>query len=347
MDDTGRGLEPEPEAPLPPPPELTEAEAFLNKLRACNEHFEARRAYVSYQIACLKRGRADESVPPPLPHDSDYWQSIFRDDACELLTKANQSSTLMAQVNKYQAKLKAGRQKLGQHEEKWARLCRQREGLSSPPPPPPWLSDEFWPSGAQAANLGLPPPPAPPPPPPPSLLPVLPPFINKLKDVSLAKLTWPALLPFVNFVTDNPSPTVTTPAAQLPTVSQCAVCHKEYNNRRALWIHMQTHAVRWKCQVPGCAKTFSRKWLLEGHVRRHTGEKPYQCHQCSKSFADRSNLRQHIQALHSPDKPYSCQFCGQKYAVKSYLVKHVCQKLVESVNSYRGLNDDEEDLFRQ
>jgi uncharacterized Zn-finger protein len=56
---------------------------------------------------------------------------------------------------------------------------------------------------------------------------------------------------------------------------------------------------RFRCNVDGCEKTFSRREHLKRHLVIHGGEKQFACPVCAKSFNRNDNLAAHLH-VHSP-----------------------------------------------
>ncbi|KAJ3409336.1 hypothetical protein HDV05_004475 [Chytridiales sp. JEL 0842] len=78
-----------------------------------------------------------------------------------------------------------------------------------------------------------------------------------------------------------------------------------------------------KCNFPGCNKTFRQVKCLLAHDRVHTGERPFTCPfpGCTKSFSQASGLRSHT-LTHTGERPYACDVCGKTYTTSSRLKVH-------------------------
>ncbi|KAG9005242.1 hypothetical protein FRB94_001660 [Tulasnella sp. JGI-2019a] len=79
-----------------------------------------------------------------------------------------------------------------------------------------------------------------------------------------------------------------------------------------------------KCPVPGCGSTFTRRFNLRGHLRSHTEEKPYICAwpDCAKGFARQHDCKRH-QALHTNQKNFLCHPCQKSFSRMDALNRHV------------------------
>lgn len=81
---------------------------------------------------------------------------------------------------------------------------------------------------------------------------------------------------------------------------QCKTCDKKFSFKRGLLIHNHKHkfADKYKCDLEGCGRTFSRRWVFDCHVREHTGEMPFVCEICHKSYPRICHLTQHLKLSH-------------------------------------------------
>jgi len=80
----------------------------------------------------------------------------------------------------------------------------------------------------------------------------------------------------------------------------------------------------YKCEFPGCNKTFTRPYNLSSHARTHTSERPFLCPYptCDKAFARQHDRNRHAK-LHSGIKPHVCQNCGKAFARTDALNRHL------------------------
>lgn len=102
---------------------------------------------------------------------------------------------------------------------------------------------------------------------------------------------------------------------------QCDICHKYYNTRGSLNMHMRIHSGErpWQCQI--CGKDFSYKSNMKRHMLVHS-QKLFHCVVCSKSFRHRNYLNIHMR-VHTGEKPYRCEKCDGTFKHPSNFKKHV------------------------
>lgn len=108
---------------------------------------------------------------------------------------------------------------------------------------------------------------------------------------------------------------------------KCNFCLQTFTCSRTLKFHMDQHKMkntlpdgRFKCDL--CDATFKLYGNLIIHRRSHTGERPYACNICGRAFSTSSNMKTHMNVVHSQDRPYKCQQCYKSFNSEARLRSH-------------------------
>lgn len=107
---------------------------------------------------------------------------------------------------------------------------------------------------------------------------------------------------------------------------RCTECDYASVELSKLKRHMRCHTGERPYQCPHCTYASPDTYKLKRHLRIHTGEKPYECDICQARFTQSNSLKAH-KLIHSGNKPvFQCQFCPTTCGRKTDLRIHV-QKL--------------------
>ena len=122
----------------------------------------------------------------------------------------------------------------------------------------------------------------------------------------------------------------------------CDQCNKGYGTMEHFQNHQLIHSnlKAFKCEHPGCSKSFNTKKILFSHRQIHE-ERKHVCSFCGFKFARRRKLVCHEQSVHMKMKPHLCSHCGRAFAQKSERKKHeerVHLKLKKAVCDSCGLS---------
>ncbi|XP_059643102.1 transcription factor IIIA-like isoform X1 [Cornus florida] len=124
-------------------------------------------------------------------------------------------------------------------------------------------------------------------------------------------------------------------------------CMKHFSNEECLKAHLQSCHVHITCEVCG---TKQLKKNIKRHLRMHESggsSERMKCNfkGCQHTFSTKSNLRQHVKAVHFELKPFACSIpgCGMRFPFKHVRDNH--EKSALHVYT-RGDFDESDEQFR-
>ena len=106
------------------------------------------------------------------------------------------------------------------------------------------------------------------------------------------------------------------------TVEDCQIL---FESKDELDKHYETHSKLFKCEFPGCEKSFMKLTNLRKHNKSHSkNKKIYFCpfEGCNKSFTASYSVTLHYR-IHTGNKPFQCDICGKKFFDKANWQYHV------------------------
>ncbi|CAH0577745.1 unnamed protein product [Chrysodeixis includens] len=108
---------------------------------------------------------------------------------------------------------------------------------------------------------------------------------------------------------------------------KCTECDYASVELSKLRRHVRCHTGERPYQCPHCTYASPDTFKLKRHLRTHTGEKPYKCEHCGMCFTQSNSLKAHKLIHNVAEKPvYACELCPAKCGRKTDLRIHV-QKL--------------------
>lgn len=115
---------------------------------------------------------------------------------------------------------------------------------------------------------------------------------------------------------------------------KCTECDYASVELSKLKRHMRCHTGERPYQCPHCTYASPDTYKLKRHLRIHTGEKPYECDICQTRFTQSNSLKAH-KLIHTGNKPvFQCEYCPTTCGRKTDLRIHM-EKLHSSDNPHR------------
>ncbi|KAI5736001.1 hypothetical protein M8J77_025334 [Diaphorina citri] len=104
----------------------------------------------------------------------------------------------------------------------------------------------------------------------------------------------------------------------------CDICHARFTQSNSLKSHRLIHTGEkpvFYCDL--CPATCGRKTDLRIHVQKlHTAEAPLKCKRCGKTFPDRYNYKLHCKS-HEGEKCWKCELCPYASSSQRHLESHM------------------------
>jgi len=104
---------------------------------------------------------------------------------------------------------------------------------------------------------------------------------------------------------------------------------------------MATHSRgerNFKCDHPGCTKSFYANKELKRHKKSHLGVKQFVCNVCSSGFIFRYALTKHKKLVHEQEPQYQCEYCHKKMKSSATLTEHLRMHTGNFVRFYAFLS---------
>ena len=112
---------------------------------------------------------------------------------------------------------------------------------------------------------------------------------------------------------------------RLPPILQVEKQHVTTTATQAASASRRRNDAQFKCPVPGCGSTFTRRFNLRGHLRSHTEERPFVCEwpNCNKGFARQHDCKRHYALHNAKPNQHLCEGCGKTFSRTDALNRHL------------------------
>ena len=95
-----------------------------------------------------------------------------------------------------------------------------------------------------------------------------------------------------------------------------------------LHIQNEHEGISYRCEVPGCGRTYKSRMNLNAHKRESHGNVLFNCSKCDKEFTTPARLKEHMRGVHSEPEDaqfaliYPCRYCERRFKYRSGRMAH-------------------------
>uniref|UniRef100_A0A182SUG8 C2H2-type domain-containing protein n=1 Tax=Anopheles maculatus TaxID=74869 RepID=A0A182SUG8_9DIPT len=103
---------------------------------------------------------------------------------------------------------------------------------------------------------------------------------------------------------------------------ECDICGAELKHRISLEVHLERHVGITHFQCTYCTSSFHTKTEMQNHIAAiHISEDRAECEQCGSVFTSNKLLKQHIES-HNTARNYECVECKRAFKTQHHLNRH-------------------------
>uniref|UniRef100_A0A182Y139 C2H2-type domain-containing protein n=1 Tax=Anopheles stephensi TaxID=30069 RepID=A0A182Y139_ANOST len=103
---------------------------------------------------------------------------------------------------------------------------------------------------------------------------------------------------------------------------ECEICGAELKHRISLEVHLERHVGITHFQCTYCTSSFHTKTEMQNHIAAiHISEDRAECEQCGAVFTSNKLLKQHIES-HNTARNYQCVECKRSFKTQHQLNRH-------------------------
>ncbi|OXA47634.1 Zinc finger protein 26 [Folsomia candida] len=106
----------------------------------------------------------------------------------------------------------------------------------------------------------------------------------------------------------------------------CTLCGKEFEAKRDLELHINTHTTEKAYICPNCGRGFAHRTSLKNHEATHLAKSTrriFKCDLCPHKSLSRPDLLSHVQIVHENRRNYLCTFCDKRFSTSGNMKLHV------------------------
>uniref|UniRef100_A0A182PHG0 C2H2-type domain-containing protein n=1 Tax=Anopheles epiroticus TaxID=199890 RepID=A0A182PHG0_9DIPT len=103
----------------------------------------------------------------------------------------------------------------------------------------------------------------------------------------------------------------------------CEICGNVLKHRVSLEVHMERHVGFTHFQCPYCSSSFHTRTEVKNHLAAiHISEDRAECGECGAVFTSKKLLKQHLES-HTEERNFHCKDCERSFKTQHHLNRHI------------------------